>query len=220
MAVALVGTVPVFADNAAGVSIPVTRTGIVAGNLIAIGVGMNNSGPVTITNVSDGTTTVSVPDVTLDIAAFSQTIAFFSFPNHTSGDFTFTANFSGSATARHIYCVELSGAHLTTPLDGIGSATGTSATPSSGNLSPAPAVNGEYILGFTVTGVATTVGSGFTLLGSEQVFLGAWVEGLAQATAAPIAADWSIASGPWGAIGASYKPTVGGATNQLAWMKG
>jgi hypothetical protein len=207
MAVTLVGSPSTNVSGSPLSSIAVTRNGIVAGNLIVVFVTATHSGG-DITNVSDGTTTNSTPDVTS--AVTSSRLSLYSFPNHTGGNFTFTASFSASQSPLAIAVIELQGAALTLPLDGTATGTGTGTSLSSGNLSPSPSVDGEYVIGAGVPGVLTTVGGSFADLWEEHAAYGFDVSGLAQSSHAAVAATWTTGSSNlWVAIAASYLPGGG-----------
>ena len=208
MAVALVGTVSHNEDGSGGTAttIAVTRNGIVAGNLVVVMVTCDDVQ--TITNVSDGTTTISTADVALDWTAGTQRMAFYSFPNHPGGNKTFTATFSSAVDYRGIEVVELSGADTVAPFAGSASATGNSTTPATGNVSPTPSADGCYILAvaFGSGGQTPTPSGSYTELLHETVLQDS-LSGLAQATAAATGATWTIGTAAtWGAIAAVYKP--------------
>jgi hypothetical protein len=212
MAVTLVGSVGTGHNElaAAANSIAATRNGIVGGNTVVCAVTCADT--FAINNVSDGTITNSTPDVTFHWAGGLQNMALFSFPNHAGGTFTFTANFAGSTAFRCIDIMEL------TPsvFEGSSTGSGTSASASSGNITPTPTVDGEYIVGFCGDAALTSAG-GFTDLFNEPTIVGTDLEGLAQASKAAIAATWTLVSGVWGAIAASYKPAPTGVP--IAWIK-
>jgi len=212
MAVALVGsTAGTHLATSAG-SIATTRNGIIAGSTIVCAVTVEDL--VTITNVSDGTTTKTVPDIAVDWTAGTQRLALYSFPNHPGGNFTFTATFSGSQTFRGLDIAEL------TPsvFDAASSGTGTSAAPSSGNITPS--VDGSYFLGFALGASALTKAAAFTDLVNDPTTLTSDFEGFAQSTKAALAATWTMTSGIWGAIGASYRPPFipGGLARSQQWQ--
>jgi hypothetical protein len=210
VAVTLVGTVGTGHNElaAAATSIAATRNGIVAGNTVVCAVQCQDT--FAINNVSDGTITNSTPDVSFFWTGGAQWIALFSFPNHAGGNFTFTANFAGSVTFRCIDIMEL------TPsvFEGSSTGSGTSTSASSGNISPTPTVDGEYIVGFAGDAALTSAG-GFSDLFNDPTIVGSDLEGLAQTSKAAIAATWTLASGVWGAVAASYKPAPSGVSMYL-----
>lgn len=203
MAVTLVGSVGTGHNElaAAASSIAATRNGIVAGNTIVVAVQCADT--FAISNVSDGTITNSTPDITFHWAGGTQNMALFSFRNHAGGNFTFTANFAGNTAFRCIDIIELTPSQF----EGSASSSGSSASASSGNISPTPSVDGCYIVGFAGDAALTSAG-GFADLFNDPTIVGTDLEGLAQASKAAIAATWTLTSGVWGAIAASYKPTA------------
>lgn len=201
MAVTLVGS-PTAGTHLAGTgtSVATTRNGIVAGSTVVVCV--TGGDAFAISNVSDGTITNSAPDVSFHWAGGSQNLAIFSFPSHAGGNFTFTANYAGTGVPfRGLDIVELT----PSTFEGSSSASGTSAAPSSGNISPTPTVDGEYIVGFCLGATALTSAGGFADLVNDPTTDVSDVEGLAQSAKAAIAATWTMTSGIWGAVAASYK---------------
>lgn len=205
MAVTLVGTVGAGhnENSATGTSIAATRSSIVPGNTVVVCVAVEDAA--TITNVSDGTTIITTPDVTFDWTAGTERLAIYSFPAHAGGTKTFTATFSVTQLFRAIIILEL------TPsiFEGLASASGSSAAPATGNVSPTPSVDGCYIVGFCFGNTVLTSAGGFADYFNEPTINTSDTEGLAQTTAAAIGASWTMTSGPWGAVAASYKPTGG-----------
>jgi hypothetical protein len=208
--VTLVGTVTHNESQSSLGNIATTRNGIVAGNLIVVCV--TNEDAQTITNVSDGTTTVTTPDVAFDWGAGTQRMAFYSFPNHTGGNFTFTATYNTLTAFRGIYVIELANADSSAPFVAGASASGSSTTPSSGNVTPTITANGCYILGFLVSGAALastmTPTGGFADLVNDSTVLEVDLSGLAQSTAGAVAATWTQPSAGWGVIAAAYQPAA------------
>jgi hypothetical protein len=201
MAVTLVGTVGSAHNESATTGTSIATIGtktITAGNTVVVCVGIEDA--TSITNVTDGTTTVTVPDVILDWVGGTEKLAIFSFPNHPGGAKTFTANFAATQPFRAIVVLELT--PCTFDVSSTGS--GNSAAPSSGSLTPS--VSGSYIVGFCFGNSALTSAGGFADYFNEPTVNTTDTEGLAQAVAAAIAATWTMTSGIWGAVAASYKP--------------
>lgn len=202
MVVTLVGSA--HTENAAsGTSIGIART-VSAGNLVVCVITVDDGA--TITNVTDGTTTKSSADIAFDWAAGVQRLAMYSFPNYVGGSSKFTANFSGTQTFRQISAVELTGADKSTPFEGSASANGNSAAPATGNVSPSPTLDGTYILGYALGATALTSAGGYADLVNDPTIVVSDVEGLAQSVHAATGPSWTMASGIWGAVAASYKP--------------
>lgn len=203
VSVALVGSVGTGHNEAtAGLaSIAATRNGIVAGNTVVVAVTCADAQ--SISNVSDGVNTNSTPDVVFDSTLITQRIALFSFPNCRGGNLTFTANFSAASAFRSIVILELT----PSTFDVSSTNQGTSAAPSSGNLTPA--TNGCLIVGYCGGATALTSSGGFSDYFNDSVDVFD-TETLAQSTIATVAAAWTMTSGVWGAIAASYKPLPAG----------
>lgn len=205
-AVTQVGGIDHLEAAATSATIQATKVGITPNGNVVVAVA---SLSFACTQVSDGTTTKSTPDVSINQASMSMFLALFSFPNHPGGTKTFTATFANAATAdRAIAILELTPSQLDAIVS-VSNGFDAASTISAGTLSPA--VNGEYIVGFVVDANPVTTGSGFTDLLNDTTVNDSDFEGLAQGTAAPIAVTWShTALGTWGAIAASYKPAGSG----------
>lgn len=203
MAVALVSSA--HSENAASATSIGQSKAITSGNLVVCAVTVTNT--TTITNVTDGTTTNTAPDVSVNWGPGSQRLALFSFPNHAGVTSVFTANYGAAATFREIDVIELSGAHLTAPFQASSTSTGSSAAPSSGTISPTPEVNGEYLIGYALGATAITKGGPFTEIVNDPTITASDAEGFAIATPVASAATWTMASGIWAAIAAAYRPS-------------
>lgn len=201
MKVALVGSVGSGHNELASSasSITATRNGIVPGNTIVVATCVEDAA--TISRVSDGFDIVLTPDVALDWVAGTERLALYSFSRHSGGNKTFTVTFSASQTFRGVVVLEL------TPsvFDGAASSgSGSSATPSSGNLSPS--ADGSYIVGFAMGATALTVAGGFSDLFNDSSVNTSDTSGFAQTSRASVAATWTMTSGIWAAIAAAYRP--------------
>lgn len=181
-----------------GTSIAVTRV-VQPGSTLSIAVTVADTG--TITNVTDGTTTLTVPDVSLHWTLGAQWIAIFTFLNHTGGSFTFTANFTPTSQFRQIEIVELANVEA---VDGTSSGQGTSAAPSSGNITPTR--DGGYQVGYGLGATALTSGSGWTDLFNDPTIITSDLEGRQRPDKSALAATWTMTSGNWGAVAVQYRP--------------
>lgn len=187
----------------AGTSIACTVNGIAAGNLVAHLVQCEPSGTVTLTEDDLGV------DAVLAVARTggNQRIECWYHKNHGGGNRTFTATYEASHNFRAIVSAEYSGVDPVSPLEGTANASGTSATPSSGNVSPTPTVDGALIIGICTPATLAVAGAPFNELFTEPG-AGATSEDYVQPTAAAIAATWTMTSGTWDALAAVFLPDL------------
>jgi hypothetical protein len=136
---------------------------------------------------------------------FNQAVEIHFFCNYPGGSRTFSLINSASNTNRTIVVAERAGADLNTPLDGSASASGTSATPASGNVVPAPALDGGYVAGITASANIPSAAAPFADVWQDSTSF-TDSEDYLQAVAAAIGATWTQVSGAWEAIAASFKP--------------
>lgn len=199
MAVTQIGTVGTAHLEGAGAlgSIAATKTGITPGSSILVRV--TGADTFAISNVQNGAgLTQTTPVLLFHWVTGTQNMAYFLFVNHPGGTFTFTANFAGAVAFRAIAIIELTPCRF----DAGTSASGTSAAPSSGNVTPS--VDGAYLVGFCAGDFLPAKAAAWTEILSESVVV-TDTEGLAQAVKAAVAATWTMTSGKWGAMVAAFK---------------
>jgi hypothetical protein len=171
---------------------------------IVIAVTWGEAGAFAPSTVGDGTRFASPEDVSWDDAGEAQNIALYSLSDYAGGSPTFTASFPIATSFLGIAVIELTPSTLDHIAAGI---SGTSTTPTARSITPS--VNGCCILAMFDCGAVITPTAPFKSLANDSTLLFTMVEGYTQETAAAIIAACSQASSQaWGAIAASYKPSV------------
>lgn len=206
MAIALVQSAE--SNSGAGATNTIALTSIAAGNAIIICTSSHTN--ITISGVADDLSVAGGLAVTAYDATTNDRLGIYAFLNHGGGTRTFTVTFSGNTVNRYTVASEWSGMALASAFEGKATAATNGANPSTGNLDVTPSVNGELIIGFTNGDNAATAGTNFTLLQSDGVNTLAHAEYYIQPTAAAIAATWTMTSGNYQCIAASFKAAAGG----------
>ena len=179
---------------------------ITSGNLIVVGLTIYGTAiPSNAVTDNKGNTYTKVAEAIN--SGTSDHAAIFYAKNVTGGSsFTITSSIGGTLAAH-----EYSGVSTSTPFDKAASSTGTSATPTSGNVTTA--IGNELYVGITWSEgtAAATAGPNFTL--REQETNNSSAERIATedsviGTATTTAATFSIPSNPWAAAIATFKPQV------------
>jgi hypothetical protein len=174
---------------------------VTPGSLIAVYVSVGHS--VSVSNVRDDLAVNAVVANPFDWVAGIQRLEHWAFMNHAGGLRTITANFNGSGSFRSIVAAEFKGAHPTNAIGVANNNSGTSATPSSGSVTPA--VDGALLLASINDSAAPAVVSPFGEVFAEAVNDND-TEYLLQAIAAAVAAGWSMPSSAYGAIITAFYP--------------
>lgn len=187
---------------ATGTNIAATKNGIAPGNDVLVLVTVEDL--TTISNVSDGTTTVTLPDGSFDWAAGTQRMAVYRFPKHTGGNFTFTATFAASQPFRGIDIVEV---------PSVGKCVGVASNTGNGTalslIPPVVEIPGAFILALAFAQAALTLtGSGWTDLVNDPTVLIDDVAGIENPpTGVPATVTWTTGtSGIWTAFAIAYAP--------------
>lgn len=185
-------------------------TGVAAGATIVGGASHDDvGGTATVSSVADDLAAPGTINHQFDdTAGFAQNFAHFSWKNHGGGNRTFTAYFNVSASFLNIAVVELASAEQVGTL--VGPAThgsGTSAAPSSGNVTPTK--DGAYFFG-QVQGqsVVPTPAAPFSGI-LDETAANQNFEDYIQPTAAARNAPWTTAASAfWTALVSTYYPGV------------
>lgn len=138
------------ANDVSVLSSSVTLLGVATGNLIVVCIVTSGAGT-SVTSVTDGTNTYTQRSTRIFLAGVGGQEQWEAH-NVTGGDLTITANYSGAANA-NLACAEYSGIDTSSPFDQTSKASGTSTTPSSGNVATSQA--DELLIGFVTDGVFT-----------------------------------------------------------------
>jgi hypothetical protein len=190
--------------SGSGGSIACTVNGIAPDSLVVVNTTCQDAA--TISSVKDdlNVTAALSTNTPVDQTSMSQRADQHYFEDYGGGSRTITATFSASATFRAITAIEYSGAATSGVYDNGSSATGTSASPSSGAVTPAN--DGSLFVGYIVYANTISNAAPFTLVW-EDPSTGANTEDYIQPTAASQAAVYTQSpSGVFGALVGVYKP--------------
>jgi unsaturated rhamnogalacturonyl hydrolase len=193
--------------GAATSSVAVTLSGVTSGDLLTCSLTYGNNGGTTL-SVSDSLNGAwSVANAAHYNSNITQTTGQFYFANSKSGTVTVIGEPAGAGTWGAMNCQEWSGAAISSPLDQVTSADGTTANPSSGSVTTT--TSGELVLGDLENGIGPSAGSGFSLVSSTPS-TGLSTEYLIQSGAGPAAATWTLPATGWTAQVATFRPATGG----------
>lgn len=196
------------ASGGAG-SISVGLTGVAAGAAIVGGASHDDvGGTATVSSVTDDLAAAgAISHQFDDVSGFAQNFAHFAWKNHGGGNRSFTATFNVSAAFRNIAVVELAGAEQTGTLAGPAThGSGTSAAPSSGNVTPAN--DGAYFFGQAQgQSVTPTAAAPFGSVLDETAALQNFEDYIQPAKLARNAV-WTMASAFWTALVSTYYAAV------------
>jgi len=195
------------ANAASGGSLPCALSGIADKSLILIATSFDTAGGTTGSRVEDDLGKGAQLALRTFAGGFNQMIEVWFYCNYYGGSRTFFLINSPAQSNRTIVVAERAGGDLNAPLDGTASANGSSATPASGNVSPAPTLDG---------GTLFAIAAGSAIPAPTSPLVDVWADStsfsdtadLLQAVAAAIGASWTMTSGAWEAISAFFKPAI------------
>jgi hypothetical protein len=198
------------AENSAFDATPlaVALAGIAPHSLVVVRISYDNSLGQTTASLVDDLAVAGALAVGVTRSDATQRIELYYFKDHGGGSRTFTWTGSAASSSKGIVATEYADAHLTSPLDGIAatdSGPGVSTAPTSGNISPAPSVNGTLIYGSANSGGTPTWAAPFSSVFHDTTNV-TDDEDYVQPTAGGLAATWTSASDTFGALAASFKP--------------
>jgi hypothetical protein len=189
-----------FESSVASISATFSSTNTAGNFLIVTGTAARPAGSIVISDTAGNTYIPALgplTDVPQDVTAYIWYV-----PSCRGGANTITLT-PGAPRAMEIHISEWSGLATNAPLDQTASASGFGTAASSGSVTTA--VNGELIFGYTFISNSATAGTGFTPL---TLVNGDLDEYQIQATAGPVAATFTQASGDWFVLMATFKPAV------------
>ena len=166
--------------------------------LIGIVISYNASDTPVITDSQTNTWSTAATFSGSPVLTMKMTI--FYLANCPGGADTVTGSWASSAGGE-LHIAEFAGAAASSPLDQTGDGSNASG-PTATTSSMTPSVNGELIVGYCGIIATGSIGSGWTLITSQD---GDLSEFKIQTTATPVQATWNSSSG-WAAIGATFKP--------------
>jgi|GEM_PF-2110462 VCBS repeat-containing protein len=178
-----------------------------AGNLIMVAVSSWPNQPSSITDsLGNVYTAVAAPKKSSGANAYT---ALYYAKNIKGGADTVTFKNSGTGNDLSVIITEFSGANLTSPLDAALSSSGSSSTPTSGNMTPT--ATGDLVVGATTHNntEVTSAGTGFTIIiatEDNQTYQSLAMEYKTQPTTSAVAANFSLSrSDGWAVVGALFK---------------
>lgn len=216
MSIAYTGNGAHAESAAAGTTIAVTLTGVVATDALVGMVTWDNVGGITLSTVKDQVPTSAAIDIQRPDVSITQSLALWSLPNSPGGSRTITATYSGTGAtgSRGIQVLELSGATTGPMLTGtpVGNDSGVgTATAFDGSISTTPAVDGAFVLACGEGGSASvpTPAGGFAL-GQQDTTVNLVVTAyLVQGVAAPVSPSFTLSPADrWNVVIAAYAPAI------------
>jgi IPT/TIG domain/Beta-propeller repeat len=191
-------------------SVVVTLNGVSSRDLLTCSITYGNPGGTTL-SVSDNVNGAwSVATTVRFSSLISQTNGQFYLANSKAGNITITGQPGAAGEYGAMDCQEWSGVAISNPLDQQTQQDGTTANPSSGNVTTT--TSGELILGDLVNGYSPSSGSGLTLIDSDTspgTGSGLNTEYQIQTNPGSVAATWTLAATNWTAQVATFKPATG-----------
>lgn len=182
---------------------------VAAGDLIVVGVSSWPSAPAATAITDTLGNTYALAGTTRKTSYGAYTGIYYTV-NTRAGSNTVTFRTASGGSELSMVVAEFSGANAVSPLDAATGATGSSATPSSGNMTPTAA--GDLVIGVgTHDGTdVTSAGSGFTLVAvtneNSNTYQPLAMDYKIQATTAAVAATFSLSkSDSWAQAGALFK---------------
>lgn len=188
-----------------GTGLGAFMSGVAVGALVVVCTSWDETGGTTGSTVVDDLSVAATNKTR--ITGHGQSDEIWRYANYGGGTRTITLNNSPNQSFRSITVMEFAGSPAS-PDDGVATNSATSTSPSSGNLSPAPSVDGELIVGFAVSAGSGTITSASP---STDVLQGAGsdVQYYIQPTAASFASTWTdSANEVWEAAAVSFKPAL------------
>jgi len=199
-------------SSASGSTIAVVLNSIPANSHVVLSVGCLDAQ--TISGVADDLSVAATgPDKEIDDAGNTLRKAVWHYENYGGGNRTFTVTFSAAVTFRSIVAMAYTGVATSSSKDGIAGQEATGASLTSTNLSPAPSLDGELIVGIGIasSGVPTPV-SPLAEVFSNTVD-GSDTSDYIQPTHAAFAAQWTQSgASDYGALAVSFFPAASSAT--------
>jgi hypothetical protein len=186
-----------------GTTLTCALSGIGAASLVVAMAACDDTG--TITRVRDDLTVDAVLQKALDWASGAQRIEHHYYKNYGGGSRVFTLTTSNT-DFRGLIPAWLAGAHLTAPEGPTNSATGTSAAPAAGSVTPG--ADGAYIFAtaFSSGGLTPTANVAWQDI-QRDTGLQEDTQGLEQAVNAAVNATFGLSgSTTWGAVVTSWLP--------------
>jgi len=187
-----------------GTTLNVSLSGVASTSLVCLSTSYDIGGGGT-ESVQDDLTVAATGINSTSAGGFSQNTALWYYKNYGGGNRTFSQVLSVAHLNRGITVVELAGAVTGAPLDGTASNNGTSASPTSGNLSPAPSIAGTYVFGRCEGANQPSSASPASDIFQDSTTFGD-TEDYVQPTPAAFGLTWSMSSGSFQALAASFKP--------------
>ncbi|MGC4050554.1 MAG: DUF4082 domain-containing protein [Paludibaculum sp.] len=182
---------------------------VAAGNLIVVGVSCWPSAPATVAITDTLGNTYALAGTTRKTSFGAYTGIYYAVSAR-AGANTVTFKTATGGSELSMIVAEFSGANAVSPLDGSAGATGSSATPSSGNMTPTAA--GDLVIGVGThdSTDVTSAGTGFTLVAvtneNSSTYQPLAMDYKIQATATAVAATFSLSkSDSWAQAGALFK---------------
>jgi len=187
-----------------GTTLNVSLTGVGVASLVCLSTSYDIGGGGT-ESVADDLSANALPINNTSAGGFSQSTALWYYKNYGGGNRTFSQVLSVSHLNRGITVAEAAGADTTAPLEGTASNNGTSASPSSGNVSPAPSRPGTYLFGRCEGANQPSSASPASDIFQDSTTFGD-TEDYTQPAASAIGLTWSMTSGSFQALAASFIP--------------
>jgi hypothetical protein len=188
-------------------SVVVTLNGVASGHLLTCTLTYGNVGGTTLAVSDNVNGTWLQANPTHYDATIEQTTAQFYMANSKSGNTTITGKPGSPFAWGAMNCQEWSGVATTSPLDQNAQHDGSTANPSSGNITTKTAE--ELILGDLENVASPSAGSGFSLISKSPT---TWLssEYQIQAAAGSVAGTWQAAATQWTAQVATFRAASAG----------